>query len=58
MIKKKNQISNLEEALECEELWDINNGRVLCENCHKKTDTWGIKANKFAAENKEDICLK
>ena len=25
----------------------LDNGRTLCEPCHKKTDTWGVKANKF-----------
>lgn len=23
--------------------WDINNGRTLCVDCHKKTDTYGLK---------------
>lgn len=27
----------------CEELWDLNNGRTLCIDCHKKTETWGGK---------------
>lgn len=26
-----------------EEKWDMNNGRTLCIDCHKKTDTYGIK---------------
>lgn len=26
---------------------DINNGRTLCVNCHKKTDTYGSKALNF-----------
>jgi hypothetical protein len=36
-------IKTLEEALECAELWDINNGRTLCKECHKLTDNYGIK---------------
>ncbi len=31
-----NQIMSLEEAYSCEELWDINNGRTLCLECHQK----------------------
>lgn len=27
--------------------WDINNGRTLCVECHKKTDTYGSKAWKY-----------
>jgi hypothetical protein len=25
-----------EESLQCEELWNINNGQTLCESCHDK----------------------
>ena len=35
-------ITSIEEAISCEKLWDINNGRTLCVDCHKKTDTWGM----------------
>jgi len=31
------QISSFEEALESQILWDTNNGRTLCKNCHNKT---------------------
>jgi len=33
----ENQITSLEEALTCEELWNINNGRTLCKGCHGGT---------------------
>lgn len=36
-IFKKYELKNLEEAENCEELWNINNGRTLCEKCHYKT---------------------
>jgi len=36
-IIKKNNINSFEEALLCEELWDLNNGITLCKECHKKT---------------------
>lgn len=37
----ENNITSLEEALNCEELWNLKNGRTLCRKCHLKTDTWG-----------------
>ena len=32
----ENKIKTLEEALSCNELWDENNGIVLCRKCHNK----------------------
>lgn len=34
-------ITNINGAISCQELWDINNGRTLCRECHKKTDSYG-----------------
>ena len=25
--------------------WDVNNGKTLCEDCHKKTNSYGINAD-------------
>jgi hypothetical protein len=36
-ILKRNNIKTFEEALNCEELWNLNNGITLCKNCHNKT---------------------
>jgi len=45
-IIKKYNIKILKEALDCEELWNINNGITYCRNCHKKTDNYGgVKHN-------------
>ena len=30
-------IDTLDKAVACEELWNINNGRTLCKNCHNPT---------------------
>jgi 5-methylcytosine-specific restriction endonuclease McrA len=43
-----NKIKSLQEALECEELWNINNGRTLCLKCHNETKTNKI----FSSNNK------
>lgn len=29
--------------------WELSNGRTLCIDCHKKTDTYGAKARKYRA---------
>ncbi len=41
------KIETLEQAISCEELWNINNGRTLCQDCHRKTDTWGKRPFKI-----------
>lgn len=41
VILHENNIKTIEQAIECLELWDINNGRTLCLPCHKKTETFG-----------------
>lgn len=38
------KIKSLIEAISCEELWSINNGRTLCKECHEKTDNYFFKA--------------
>ena len=38
-IIEKNEIITLEEAMVCEELWNINNGITYCEDCHKEEHT-------------------
>ncbi len=34
-------IQSLEQAIACEALWDLENGRTLCQKCHEQTDTYG-----------------
>lgn len=40
-IIRDNKIDSTIKAMICEELWDLNNGRTLCKQCHRKTETYG-----------------
>ena len=39
-IFHENEIKSLKQAIDCEEFWNINNGRTLCRKCHDTTK-WG-----------------
>lgn len=41
-IMDENNIKTIEEAKNCTELWDINNGRTLCLDCHKETKSYNV----------------
>jgi hypothetical protein len=34
-ICKENNVSTVEQALECKDLWDLKNGISICYTCHK-----------------------
>lgn len=36
-IMRDNKIKDMEQAMKCNILWDIENGVTLCEDCHKLT---------------------
>lgn len=48
---KVNNITSTQKAIDCESLWEISNGRVLCKPCHVKTDTYSEKAKDFEIIN-------
>jgi len=41
LIIKENNLTTTDQARQCQELWDINNGQTLCKKCHRKTDSYG-----------------
>ena len=43
-IIKENNIIDIATARQCDELWDINNGVTLCEDCHCLTDNYRGRA--------------
>ena len=34
IIIKENNVRSIDQGLACDELWNINNGKTLCVNCH------------------------
>ena len=42
----KYNITTLKQALNCKELWDLNNGQTLCNDCHEQTENYGSKSFK------------
>ena len=54
----ENKITSVEEAKKCADFWDIKNGRTLCLNCHKKTETYAGKTKqKYERKRKAERCL-
>ena len=51
-ICNENNVTTLEQALECRELWNLNNGFSICYKCHKDIETVRTKLrNMFRLEN-------
>jgi hypothetical protein len=51
-ICEDNNVSTVEQALECKELWDLNNGLTVCYRCHKDIEKLRTKLrNMFRLEN-------
>lgn len=44
---KENGIKTRDEARNCPALWDLKNGKTLCEKCHSETDNYRGKAKKL-----------
>jgi 5-methylcytosine-specific restriction endonuclease McrA len=55
-ICKENNVSIVEQALGCEELWNLNNGISVCYICHKDIEKLRTKLrNMFILRNVEKI---
>lgn len=50
----KYNIKTIEDAKNCVELWNINNGVTLCKECHEKTRTGGEQLNIYFTEFNEN----
>lgn len=44
---KVNKIKSTKQARQCSKLWNTDNGRVLCKECHEKTPTFMRKASNY-----------
>lgn len=40
----ENDINSLDDAIKCNALWDPENARTLCEDCHRTTTSYGSRA--------------
>lgn len=43
-IMEKYEIKSIKQAISCKALWDIDNGKTLCRECHEDTDNFAGKA--------------
>lgn len=43
----KLKIKTFDEAMQSKMLWELENGRTLCKNCHRKTKNYGGRALKY-----------
>ena len=50
-----NNIETFNEALLCNELWNLDNGRTLCNKCHEMTDNYGGNSTKINRKIKQVV---
>jgi len=54
IILKEYNIQTLDDARNCNELWNLNNGKTLCTDCHSKTDNYKGRGINMINKNKGD----
>lgn len=47
LIIHKESIKTTTDAMNSKTLWDINNGQTLCEDCHRKTNSYATRLKKL-----------
>lgn len=55
VILVENNVRTFEDAMNCFELWNMENGQTLCVLCHKKTETYGRFVHAFINKQKVEI---
>lgn len=45
IIFQENKIKSLDDAYKCDELWDLNNGKTLCKECHTEKTRLFMRIN-------------
>lgn len=46
-LLERHNITDREQAINCSDLWHLDNGQTLCRPCHEKTDTYQNGAKKY-----------
>lgn len=54
-IIHEKDIKTLEDALDCQELWDVNNGRTLCKPCHRSIPAYSYNGGRKITFIKEKV---
>lgn len=53
-LLRKNQITTIEKAFECDALWETDNGSVLCKECHAKMESSKYREAKISSQDGAD----
>jgi hypothetical protein len=56
-IKSQYSIQTIEDAVKCDELWDVNNGITLCRKDHLETENHGARKRKKNVDLTKDSIL-
>ena len=57
-ICKENNVSTIEQALQCKELWNVNNGISICYRCHKDVEKLRTKLRNIFSMTRRTMKIK